>query len=164
MIGTPGFFGERLEQARRARGMTATALADLLEVSTSNITLYESGKQSPSREVMERIVLQLRMPRDFFLKPVSQVDRERIYYRSMSAATKTARLRAEARFEWLKEIVAYLRKYLDFPSANFPDFTVPDDPREITTDIVEDLAAKCREYYRLGIGPIPDVLALLESN
>jgi Zn-dependent peptidase ImmA (M78 family) len=113
---------------------------------------------------MDRIVLQLRMPRDFFLKPIVQFDGDRIYYRSMSAATKTARLRAEARYGWLREIVAYLRKYLDFLPVNIPAFSVPEDPRDLTSAMVEDIAGKCREFYRLGNGPVPDLVALLESN
>jgi Zn-dependent peptidase ImmA (M78 family)/transcriptional regulator with XRE-family HTH domain len=164
MIGTPGFVGERLAQARIARGMTAVALADLLEVSSSNITLYESGRQTPSPEAMERIVARLNMPRDFFMKKTPNLDKDGINYRSVSAATKAARMRAEIRYAWLREIVTYLRKYLDFPKVNLPDFNVPSDPRQIDPATVEEMAIQCRAFYKLGDGPLPDLVPILEKS
>ena len=164
MIGTPGFVGARLAQARMAHGMTAVTLANLLEVRTSNITLYEQGKQSPSPEVMERLLGTLHMSLDFFLRPVPPLDADRIFYRSISSATKSARSRAEVRFSWLKEVVAYLRRYLDFPVVNIPAFTPPENPEQISTSLIEDVANECRRFYKLGDGPLPDLVGLLENN
>ena len=164
MIGTPGFVGARLAQARMAHGMTSVTLASLLGVGTPNITLYEQGRQSPSPEVMERILGTLRMPRDFFLNPVPDLDTDRIFYRSISAATKSARSRAEVRFAWLKEIVAYLRRYLDFPVLNIPAFTPPENPEHISTSLIEEMANECRQFYRLGDGPLLNLVGVLENN
>ena len=38
----------------------------------------------------------------------------------VSAATKRARLRAERRYEWLREIVAFLDQYVRFTDVKFP--------------------------------------------
>src|SRR6266849_9103239 len=108
MIGTPGFKGRRLTQAREARGLTAVALAEMIGVKGANISHYEHGKQTPSPEVMDRISQVLNCPPAFFLREFKLLDDSCIWYRSMSAATKMARVRAEARFTWLKEIVGYL--------------------------------------------------------
>jgi Zn-dependent peptidase ImmA (M78 family)/DNA-binding XRE family transcriptional regulator len=165
MIGSPGFIGERLEQARKVRGLTAVALAEMLEVkSATNITQYEHGKQSPSPEVLEKMVARLNRPRDFFFKAVSQFDHEGICYRSMSSATKTARMRAEVRLLWLKELVSYLRKYMDFPKLNIPAFSLPGEVDQISLSDAEDVANECRRFYGLGDGPLPDVVLLLENN
>lgn len=164
MIGSPGFLGERLAQARAARGLPAVALAELIGVASSNITLYEQGRQSPSPEVMDRISGKLNMPRDFFFKEVIPIDMSGIWYRSMSAATKTARARAEIRFLWLREIVAYLRRYLELPALNIPAFTIPTDPKQITNSFVDELASECRRFYKLGDGPIVDLVSLLENS
>jgi transcriptional regulator with XRE-family HTH domain len=43
MRGTPGFVGDRLREAREARGLSAVSLADLLGITRQAISLYESG-------------------------------------------------------------------------------------------------------------------------
>lgn len=165
MIGSPGFVGQRLEQARKVSGLTAVALAEMLGVrSAANITQYEHQKQSPSPEVLERIVERLNRPRDFFFKPITTFDQDGICYRSMSSATKTARMRAETKLIWLKEITSYLRKYMDFPKVNLPSFTLPDDVEGITLSDAENIANECRKFFGLGDGPIIDVVLLLENN
>jgi Zn-dependent peptidase ImmA (M78 family)/transcriptional regulator with XRE-family HTH domain len=164
MIGTPGFCGERLAQAREARGLTATALSEMIGVRKANISQYEHGKQSPSREVMERIVVVLNQPASFFLRPVTLVGEDSIWWRAMSSATKTARGRAHARFIWLTEIVAYLNDYLDFPAVNLPAFQVPSDVQAITLGLIEEIAYECRRFWKLGDGPIADAVLLLENN
>jgi hypothetical protein len=68
----------------------------------------------------------------------------------MSSATKLARSRASARHSWLREIVAYLGEYLNFPALNIPAFNLPNDVREITTSSIEDIASECRQHWKLG--------------
>lgn len=164
MIGTPGFIGERLIQAREARGLTAVSLAELIGVSSANISNCERNRQSPSPEVMERIADALKLPVAFFLKPVSESAAEGVWWRAMSAATKSARARAYARHSWLREMVSYLSEYIDFPEVNLPDFSPPSDVLNITMDMIEDIAAECREFWKLGSGPVADIVLLLENN
>lgn len=165
MIGTPGFVGERLAQAREARGLTAVSLAELIGVKSANISNYERGRQSPSPDVMERIVSVLNQPLAFFLRSMpSTPQREDIWWRAMSAATKSARSRAHARHAWLREIVSYLTEYVDFPQVNLPDFQLPRDVQQITSELIEEVATECRRFWKLGLGPIADIVLLLENN
>jgi len=164
MIGTPGFCGDRLAQAREARGLTATALSEMIGLRTANISQYEHGKQSPSPDVMERIAGVLNQPISFFLRPVTPVSEDSIWWRAMSSATKSARGRAHARFTWLTEIVSYLDDYVDFPAVNLPAFQVPSDVQAITSGLIEEIASECRRYWKLEDGPIADAVLLLENN
>jgi Zn-dependent peptidase ImmA (M78 family)/transcriptional regulator with XRE-family HTH domain len=164
MIGTPGFIGERLMQAREARGLNATSLAEMIGVKSANISHYEHGKQSPSPEVMERIVHVLNQPLSFFLKPVVCYSDDGIWWRAMHSATKTARGRAEARYQWLREIVSYLYDYVDFPAVNLPDFHLPLDVHRISAEMIEEIATECRRFWNLGNGPIADTVLLMENN
>ena len=164
MIGTPGFIGARLAQAREARGLTAVSLAEMIGVKSANISQYEHGKQTPSSEVMDRIVQVLNRPKAFFLRRDTEHQREGIWYRSMSTATKIARTKAEARFMWLKEIVDYLYQYLDFPALSIPDFKLPDDPTKISMEVIEEIAIECRRFWNLEENPIADVVLLLENS
>lgn len=165
MIGTPGFVGERLVQARLGRELSATSLAEMIGVKSANISNYEHGRQSPSPDVMERICQVLNQPLPFFLRALPLDHREEdFWWRAMSAATKSARSRAYARHSWLREIVSYLQQYVDFPNVNIPQLDVPEDVRKITTDMIEDFAAECRRHWKLGDGPVADVVLLMENN
>jgi Zn-dependent peptidase ImmA (M78 family)/DNA-binding XRE family transcriptional regulator len=163
MIGTPGFIGDRLMQAREARGLSAISLAELIGVRSANISNYESGKQTPSPDVMDRILFALKQPLSFFMRPVPPEQIEP-WWRAMSSATKGARARAVARHAWLLEIVAYLSEYIDFPAVNLPKFDLPSDVQHITTNDIEDIAAECRRFWRLGTDPIADIVLLMENN
>ena len=106
-LGTPGFVAERLREAREARGLAAAALAEIVGVSPAAISQYENGAQSPRPEVMQAIADKLSLPVRHFLRPMPpRLPGVGIIYRSMSAATRTDRLRAERRQGWLREIVA----------------------------------------------------------
>ncbi len=56
---TPGFVGERLTEARRARGISATDLAGLIGVSVQSISKYENGHQTPKLDVLHAIASKL---------------------------------------------------------------------------------------------------------
>ena len=55
MISTPGFVGARLVQARKARGLSAIALSEMINVKSATISQYEHGKHSPPPEVLDAI-------------------------------------------------------------------------------------------------------------
>jgi len=163
--GTVGFVKERLKQAREGRALTLVAIADLIGVTSAEISHYEKGDHAPRHELLEKLAGKLNLPASFFLKQ-SPVSREsaRLFFRSMSSATKQARTRATRRYEWLIEIVDYLSDYFDFPDATVPLFDTPDDFRHIDSMLIESLAQETRDYWRLGSGPIGDVIRTLEAN
>ena len=160
---TLGFIGKRLREAREARGMTAVALSDPIGISRQAISQYENGIQSPRPEVTEKMATILNVPLSYFRYP-NENQIGTIFYRSMSAATKSARLRAENRYIWLRTIVAYLRKFIEFPKDNFQNFKTPSDPNLIPDEQIEDLAAQTRTVWNLSNVPIGNMVSLLESN
>ena len=161
---TPGFIGERLTQARRSIGLNGIGLAGLLGVSATTISQYEKNKQSPRPEVMDKICDKLNLSRSFFLRPINDRGARRIRYRSLSAATKSARDRAEVRFDWTREIVEYLAEKFDFPKLNLPQVELPSDFRSFTSELIEEAAMSCRQLWGFDVRPIPDVVLALESN
>jgi Zn-dependent peptidase ImmA (M78 family) len=113
---------------------------------------------------MDRICEKLNSPRAFFLRPISDRGERAILYRSLAAATKSARERAEVRFEWLREITEYLHGHFEFPKLNLPSMDLPVDFRTLTHDAIERAAMQCRQLWGFGEGPIGDVVLALESN
>lgn len=165
-VGMTGFVAGRLRQAREARGLSLVALADLVGVSSAAISQYEKGQHLPRPETFELLAKQLNLPRTYFLKNevVVPVEQHRLFYRSMSTATKQARTRAGRRLEWFKEIVAYFENFFDFPAPNVPDLGLPEDFRAITKTLIESAAEQVRAYWRLGLEPIADVIRTMEAN
>jgi Zn-dependent peptidase ImmA (M78 family)/transcriptional regulator with XRE-family HTH domain len=162
--GTPGFVGERLRAAREARGINATALAELVGITPAAIWHYEKGTQSPRPEVMRAIAEKLSLPVRHFLRAMPAPSVGSGFYRSMSAATKTDRLRAERRQGWTREITSYLRGYVAFPQVNVPLFEVPTDPNAISNSDIESIAEKTRAFWSLGTGPISNCIWLAENS
>jgi len=73
-------------------------------------------------------------------------------------------LRGAARLEWVREITAYLGRYVDLPLVSFPSIVVPPDPAALATEQIEDLATEVRRAWRLGDGPISNATWLLENH
>jgi Zn-dependent peptidase ImmA (M78 family)/DNA-binding XRE family transcriptional regulator len=163
--GTPGFIGARLREGRQARGYTAIALAELIGVHRSAVSHYEKGEQTPRPEVMRKIEDVLELPPQFFWRIPERERVRKLFWRSMSAATVAARMKAERRYIWLEEIVRYLREYVNIPSVNFPRFdNVPKDPAQISPELIEEVAQETRRFWKPGNGAISNVVWLLENN
>lgn len=162
--GTPGFHGDRLREGREARGLTATTLASLVGVTRAAISQYEADVQSPSPQAMRGIARALNLPTEFFLSEGERPSVGVVFYRSMSSATKRARIRAERRYGWLRRIVAFLRNYVEFPLWRFPELDLPRDPVMLEEEDVENAADATRRHFGLGDGPVSNVAWLLENH
>jgi transcriptional regulator with XRE-family HTH domain len=164
-VGTVGFVGVRLTEAREALGLTKVALAELIDVSSMAISQYESGPQSPRQDVLDKIIDKLGYSRAFFLRPAAPDDEEPIFWRSNSSATKIARQRALQRLRWAKEITDYLLQFFDLPRVEFLDFKVSEaNFRDLDSKQIERFAQECRELWNFGTGPVPDLLLELENS
>lgn len=142
------------------------ALSEMIEnaVSAQAISQYETGKSSPSPDVFRSLAAAVHLPEPFFLREEVERDDGTVFFRSMSTATKGARLRAARRYEWLREIVAYLGEFVDFPESNFPILNLPEDPLLLSDDEIEESAQHARDHWSLGVGPIANMVLLLENQ
>ena len=163
-VGTPNFVGERLKEAREARGLTGVTLAELVGVKRASISQYELGNASPKFDVLQKLATVLNVPRAFFLRPLAQPDTDSLFYRSMSAATKSDRLKASRKYSWLKQLTTYLRGYVRFPRIQIPLLDVPPEIDAIDTNAIAFAASLTRKCWGLGDGPISDVTLLFENN
>ena len=163
-VGASNFKQERLTHAREARGITQTSLADMINISCAAISQYEKGQRSPSSDVLKKIANTLNFPMHFFLKDIGTRACRPIFFRSLSSATKAARLSATRRYGWLLDTVGYLREFVTLPEVNFPRFDIPSALTSIDDEIIEDIANRTRKHWGLGFGPISNVTWLLENN
>jgi Zn-dependent peptidase ImmA (M78 family)/transcriptional regulator with XRE-family HTH domain len=162
--GTPGFVAARLIQAKEARGVSSTNLADMVDVTRESISKYEKGTATPGPDVLARICERLGMPKAFFVQPAHVSVRSPVFFRSMSATGSTARKRAAVLHEWLHEIAHALASHVEMPALSVPSLATTPTIATMSNDMIEDAATRLRRYWGMGDGPISDVLLLLENH
>lgn len=162
--GTPGFSGQRLREAREIRGTQQLFLAEMLGVSAQAISNYERNRSTPSPEMLDRLARALNVPPSFFTLPERPAVERTVFYRSMSAATKGARSRAEHRANWLADITCYVADFVELPESNIPQFDVPANPLQLDGSDIEQFAAHARTHWRMRDEPVGNMVRLLENQ
>ncbi len=161
-VGTPGFQAERLTQARDSRGLTQTALGEIINRTSSSISRWENGAQLPETEALDELSRALNVPVSFFMKPIPDHGMAPLFFRSMAVTTQSLRKRTQSRLRWAQDVSAVLQEWVDLPHVNVPRLDVS-DYREIKDDDIEHIATECRKSWELGMGPIVDVLLVMEN-
>lgn len=160
--GTPGFQPGRLVEVREARGLTQTTLARLAERSSSAVSKWERGDQTPDPEALEKLAKAVDVRPSFFLLPPSNHGDTPRFFRSMASATQAARKKADVRLRWVQDISLKLQESVDLPFVDIP--TVDEaDFRAISDAEIEKMAEKCRRHWRMGDGPISDMVLVMEN-
>lgn len=160
--GTPGFRAERLVEARDSRGLTQVALADLINRTSSSISRWEAGDQSPEPDALDALARALNLPVAFFLWDQPKHGPAPMFFRSMASTTQSVRKRSQARLRWAQGISLQLQDWVDLPEANVPEGEMRDH-RQIRDEDIELMANECRTRWSLGRGPISDMLLVLEN-
>ena len=157
----------RIKQARVSRGLSMVELSDLISVSKQAVSQYEMGKNSPSKKILNSIASVLKYPISFFYKPVTANNNANsaVFFRSK----KTTRVKdlnaAREKIEIFREIHDYLEKYVDFPELNIPKINYEDDGIDpIDNEEIEKYAIQLREYWKLGDGPIDNLINIVQKN
>jgi Zn-dependent peptidase ImmA (M78 family)/transcriptional regulator with XRE-family HTH domain len=153
----------RLEVARLARGRRKNELAAMVEVSAAAISQYEHGTSRPSGPVLAKLALALGVPVEFFAhsRPVEHVDASAAHFRSLRSATQMERNRALAHAIITWDVVQLIERHVQLPGRDFPAHRLPDAPRR---EDVERVAADLREAWQLPVGPVSNVVRLLEAH
>lgn len=164
-VGVRNFNPALLRQAREARGITGVTLAELVGVSRQAISLYEGGASAPSPDVLERLATHLNLPIGYFVRAGDPPSAENsIFFRSLAAATKTARVRERNRLAWHLEMVDYIRRYVVFPDVDFPSIKSETPPGQWALEDIEAVASATRNHWSLGNQPISDLTQVLERH
>ena len=166
-VGSPGFMGARLREAREARQMTGMVLSEIAGVTASSISAYENGHASPSPEVLERIAATLRFKLAFFFRKEEShnaLARQTIFERSKASTTKGTRRRAQHQRTWLRESLQYLSQFIKLPPTNVPEFPHKFDWLVCSDVDIESMARRTRRAWNLGDGPISNATLLVENN
>ena len=160
--GVSGFQPARLIQARESLGITRVALAALVGVSPATISNWEKGTQSPEEDKLRALGAAVKFPMHWFQTGAPEHGNKPYFYRSLASSTKIAREMAKVRLNWVAEMANIMGQWVNWPQVNVP--CIPEKAfLKITDAEIETLATECRKTWKLGMGPISDVVLSLES-
>ncbi|MBD3894937.1 ImmA/IrrE family metallo-endopeptidase [Halomonas sp. ML-15] len=163
--GVEGFQGLRLSQLRTVHNLTLTELGEQVGRSSSTVSAWEKGAQLPEAESLDRLCCVFNVSRMWFLRPVPAAVEEKprpYFFRSQAAAHKQARERSQLYLAWLQEISDFFQDAMEWPEVNVPMLGA-DDCRLISDEEIEEIARECRETWKLGAAPIPNVIQVMEN-
>ena len=124
--GTPGFQAERLVEARDSPGPHTGGVAELINRTSSSISRWEGGGQSPEPEALGALARALNLPIAFFLRPLPDHGPAPMFFRSMASTTQSVRKRTQARLRWAQDIGLCLQEWVDLPEVKVPSLDVTD--------------------------------------
>lgn len=163
-IGTPGFVGERLTEARAARRIASkSALARQLCINVSTVARWEDGSSTPDADALTQLANKLYVRREFFLRPIVRSSRP-MFYRSLSSTLVRDLDYQHSQMAWLQEISSILQHYIDFPAIDIPDVLKGASYKQLRDADIEGIALDLRRHWQLGDGPCGDVVNLLERK
>lgn len=156
------FNPNRLTIAREMKGMSKVELAELIHRTPSAISQFEGGQLKPDAKTLGLMALALGIPVNFFAvqSKMGMLSGDHCNFRSLRSATQKERRRVLARGSLIREFVSVLEGLIDFEKEQVSQFQ---QDRSSAEDI-ESFAVEVRKAWGLGLGPIPNLVKLLEKK
>jgi Zn-dependent peptidase ImmA (M78 family) len=152
------FQGSKLRIARLLNGWTKADLAGQLQLSAQFVHALEIDQLPASHDTVAALSLLLKVQPAFFYEPLqSEVRQEECHFRQSPSLSERTVEKIVSRGTTLEMIIRFLDHNLDLPQVNFPSVEINDD------DDIEAAAELCRERWRLGDEPIPNMCRVLET-
>lgn len=151
----------RLQQARKAAGLSLRALADLVHLSHAAIKKYEDGDVCPSSDILIKLAKALQVQVEFFFRPI-KVSLGDVQFRKRS----NRKAEEAIKFKVFCQIERRLELDNLYPSSPIAPFELPNDlPEKIYNfEEIESFAEKLRDHWRLGLAPIHDLIDAFENH
>jgi Zn-dependent peptidase ImmA (M78 family)/transcriptional regulator with XRE-family HTH domain len=156
----------RLRDARKALRMTQDELGGLTGVTRQAISAFEAGSKSPDSDTFGKIVGALMQPYAFFTNEDRPTFGECGPYFFRKAGPETIRRNDACSVlgNWFVQTVHYLGDFVNYPAVDLLDATTAQSDSRYTGDEIEGAAFDCRNQWGLGLGPISNMVALMESK
>ena len=155
--------GERIQQARKASGLSLRALAEKAGISAMAISKYENNQSTPSSGVLLALAKALKVRSEYFYRQMA-VELREVEYRKHSRLPK--KVLAQIEGDVLEQVERYLALEEILPASPIRPFELPKDlPEKITDyDGIEHIANLVRKNWNLGQNPILDLTGALEER
>jgi Zn-dependent peptidase ImmA (M78 family)/transcriptional regulator with XRE-family HTH domain len=165
---SPRIVGQRLAEARKARGITQEVAAEHLGMSRPTFIAIEKGERAAKPAEIVKLAALYGQPVHQFVRTAEPVTDFQPHFRAAMDKVKPAdadRLRLA-----IGEFKEFVENYLDLErrmKAPMPmNYPPPLDlnPRVNVAELAEDVATRERQRLGLGDQPIPNIRTLLESD
>ena len=156
----------RLRDARLARCLNQSELAAIVDVSWQAISAFEQGEKSPEPATMARIATALDQPLAYFATDDLPAfgDFSTRFLRAFGPDTKRRNLMCEVLGKWFVQTARYFDQFVNLPRVDLPSVAPISNSGRYTAEEIEAAAEECRRSWGLGLGPISNVVALLENK
>jgi len=147
----------KLALARKRRHFTKKDLAEKSGITAVTLTRLETGKTAdPSMETLKVLAAVLRYPVEFFFgESYEELTTDAASFRSLSTMSAAQRDAALAAGQIAFSFTEWITRRFDLPVPDLPDLR-EDDPISA--------AGAARNYWGIGVKPIPKLLTLLEAK
>jgi len=151
-----GFNYNRLDLARRRRGLTKGALAEAAEISPRALNAYEKHEYEPDAPTVGRLAAAINFPKEFLYgADLDEPSPEGASFRSMTRMPARLRHQALGSGALAFALADWIDRHFDLPEPDVPEFPGLDP---------ETAAEGVREAWGLGERRIPNMVHLLESH
>lgn len=150
------FNPSRLALARRRRGITKKALADLSNLSVKSVSDYENGRAVPSDETVSELGHALQFPIQFFeANDLEMPTPDNASFRAMSSMTASQRDAALGAGRLAIAVGEWIEQRFNLPNPDVPVY------RDVDPD---SAASSVRSSWNLGVAPIRNMIHQLEAK
>lgn len=155
---------QRISFARELRGFTKKELALRIAKTSSAVSQIERGVIRPDLETFVRIAMALKVPTTFFMQrsiSTQPIQLDGCHFRARASTSQAMRKQSVRIGELLVDFIEILeRRGIVLPDEKVTSFSCAADTAEET----ERVAGNLRTHWGMGLGPIPNLVKLLESN
>lgn len=155
--------GERIQQARKAAGLSLRALGEKAGVTAMAISKYENNQSTPSSDVLLALAKALNVRTEYFFRQAS-IELENVEHREHGDLPKKEEVKVLADVREQLERWAELEKVLPAPWSK--PFSLPKGlPKKVKGfDEIEEVAIAIRKHWNLGLNPISDLIDTIETK
>lgn len=160
------FEATRLRQARQLALLTKQDLAAAAGISAAAVGQFETGPSKPRPNTVARLAAVLDVPPAFFAagRPYLPLESGSLFFRSLRSTSARQRNKAVAYTQQVGELAIALEKHVRFPAIDLPGFTGDETKSTVLSSDPVLAAQQLRRAWKLGTGPIPQMIRLVESK
>lgn len=153
------FNGANLRLARVFHGLSLDDLAGLVNKSRQFLHKIETNNSvEPTAELAADLASHLRVLKEFFYRPATAaLPEESVHFRKLFTTRSAIKQAAMAKAEMFVLLVDYLDEHLKLPAVSIPSVVDIN-----TADDIEQAAELCRRHWELGLGPIDNMVRVVE--
>lgn len=152
------FDGTNLRLARSALNLSLADVGEAVGKSKQFIQRLEAGRDTPTGDLAEKLANLLKVEVGFFFSVTGHMLTEEAYHFRKLIGTKVAdKQSAIAKGELFRRVVSVVDSKLKLPKFDFPTYDIS------TPEKAERAAEKCRVHWGLGLGPVGNMIRVVEN-